>query len=220
MPQKPPLPPLDFLLENGYQFEPMQYLSAAWTLFKQFVGGFVLFTLVVLIGLRIAEELPNWLGLIVQLILSVTWAGYFWVCFRLDSGEKPTLSDFMRGFKHWRLLAPVAIATISPLVFALFCTLYLPLPLGLAALCLGLVLVALFMFALPMAVIYGIGLGQAIGYSSRLALQNIVRIGFFFLLLLGINLVAIPTIIGVPLTIPLSACAIYCAMKHIFQQTA
>ncbi len=94
----------DPLLQNGYRFEPLRYVREGIALFQQFAGGFILFTLAVLIALRIAEELPNLLAVAVQLALAVCWAGYMWVCRLLSQGQKPELSDFLHGFRHPKYL--------------------------------------------------------------------------------------------------------------------
>lgn len=219
MPHTPELPSFDNLLENGYQFVPMQYFKAAWALFKQFVGGFVLFTLLMLVSLRISKELPNWMGAIIQLLLSVAWVGYFWVCSRLENKEKPMLNDFFIGFRQMRLFFPTVMAVICPLVAALFIATYVPLPIYLAIVSVALLLLALFIFAIPITAIYNIGTIESLSLSSRLVMKNWISIIFFFLVITCLNLIAIPTIIGVPLTLPLSACAIYCAFRHIIAQT-
>lgn len=214
----PTEPTFDRLLQNGYRFEPIQYLKDGFALFKQFVGGFVLFTLAVLLGLRIAEELPELLGVAIQLCFAVCWAGYFFVCYKISHYIKPQMSDFLQGFRLWRLLLPVGIVSLCPLIVGLLVAIYTPAPVGLAAIAFALLLVVLFIFALPIVVFYQIPILQALSLSTRLVLKNALSVGFFFLLLMAINLLAIPTIIGPPLTIPLSACAIYSAFAHLVAQ--
>lgn len=225
MPSIPPLlTHLEQRLRDGYtyQFEPIRYLRESVAIFRQFVGGFILFSLAALLVLRIARELPLALFLVVILGLSGCWAGYFWVCRQLAQANKPQLTDFLHAFrpsnlKTWLLLA---IIIALPFVIALAIAAYTPVVVDLVVLGMALLVSLLSIFALPLCACYNINPLQALSLSLGLVSKNLLPITFFVLLLIAANLLAIPTIIGLPLSLSLSACAIYSACSHLLAQYA
>lgn len=188
------------LLVNGYTVAVGRYFTGAWSLFKKYPQGFLLYGLLV-IALHAASAGAFFLC-IYPLI-----AGISLVAHRLEERETPEFSHFFGGFNHF---LPLFMGTLIAWIF---------IALGLLT-CgiLSIYLIVGYHFVSELILFRGLDFGPAMEASRKMVQKQWFEIFFFVLLLAVINLVGAITVLGLAFTIPYTVLATHVAFEEIFAQ--
>lgn len=218
-------------LEEGYSFRTMDYISQGFHWFGKNPGPYIGYLLLSFIILMIAGIIP--LG--GTLISGPITAGYILYAHQQRKGNA-MFDNFFHGFNHFLPLLGYTILSSIIIVAPIFVTMipffgmlsmngsseagipsifFILVPLiFIVVLLLSIGLV----FAMPMIVIGGFGVIDAISGSFKLAFKNFGSIfGLAFLLFLINILGALCLIVGLLVTIPASAIAMYSAFHDVFE---
>jgi hypothetical protein len=196
---------VDTLAVQGYEFNLSFYISEGYNLFKQNVGGFILFTVVYFAILMSLAFIP-FLGSLASAALGAPLlAGCYMAAKRVRQGETVEFGQFFDGFK---LGAPIfLVGLISQLVTLLgFVLLIIP----------GIYLAIAYAFATFFVTFHGMDFWPAMEASRKVISKNWFGFFGFFLVLGLINMAgAIALGVGLLVTIPVTYCAIYIAFAEI-----
>ncbi|MBW1991202.1 MAG: zinc ribbon domain-containing protein [Deltaproteobacteria bacterium] len=201
-PDKPPeSPPPSPLLQPG------EYLKTGWRLFRQFPGGFVVFTLVYLVILAVISH-PRGIGwLAATAIHEPLTAGVIIVAAKLLQDKNPRFRDFFGGFQFRYFLPLVLLGLISRILITIGLILLIA-P--------GVYLMVSYIFATPLLVDRGLDFWPALEESRRFVTPRWFSFFGFILLLLLVNLAGILALgVGLLVSIPVSWCAVMAAYADI-----
>lgn len=221
-------PSLEELRANGYKFEISRYFSVGWSAMKPEIGMYILFTVLLAVILAISSFIP-FAQILIQVPLT---AGFFVYGRRVLLEEKPDFGDFFGGFKQFgqlvlynilvyvitlALIIPVFLisgASISSLTAivddpenAIPALLAILGPVMILFAVIAVVVQALFFFAVPLIVIGKLSALNAITWSIKLALKNVLWIVLFmFIVGLIVGAGALACGVGLLFTIPFGQC--------------
>ncbi len=173
------------------------YLKTGWHLFRQYPGGFIGFTALVLVIQAGLGCLPKvgWLVLFIQYPLMF---GFVAASARLIQGEGPHFGDFFQGFKF--LLTLILLAVVSQ-IFIVLGLLLLVVP--------GVYLTVGFFLAPWFVLDRKVGFWEAMQLSRRMVQPHWFELFGLFLLIILINLLGVLALgVGLLVTIPVSWCAL------------
>lgn len=200
---------IDALIQRGYTVKIGEYISQGWELFKKNAGGYIGFTIVlVLLGLVVnrIDAAASPLGTVINLVVTgPLFAGWYIVAFKQLRNRLPEFADFFKGFNNFLPFFLVYLVTgiLIGLGFILF---IIP----------GIYLAVAYMFSMPFAVAQRMDFWSAMEASRKLITKNWFSFFGFSLLLFLINLGgALLLGVGLLVTIPLSACAVAAAYADI-----
>jgi uncharacterized membrane protein len=219
--------------------------SESWALFMKNPGIWVVFGLVVLVGLTVLSLIPLIGGLAACVLLEVIIGGWVLSARKLDTGGALELGDLFSGFKDKLnpLLVLGAIAAVAGLVIAMVAALMgggaivgmatgaayksagglmAGAAFGLLAALVGLALAFVFSmamwFAAALVVFRGSAPVDAMKTSWAASLANFVPFLVYGLIWIVAAVVAsIPFLLGWLLLMPLTMLGIYCSYKDIFE---
>jgi membrane-anchored glycerophosphoryl diester phosphodiesterase (GDPDase) len=197
------------LIQRGYTVKIGDYISQGWQLFKKNAGGYVVFTIIlILINIVVTKinESASPLGTVISLVVTgPLTAGWYIVAFKQLRNRLPEFADFFKGLNNF--LPFFLLNLISGILIGLgFVLLILP----------GIYLAVAYMFALPFAVAQRMDFWTAMEASRKLITKNWFSFFGFGLVLFLINLGgALLLGVGLLVTIPLSACAVAAAYADI-----
>jgi uncharacterized membrane protein len=151
------------------------YLKDSWNLFRQYPGGFIGFTAILLgIGLVlniIFSLFPTRSGIAIFFLLLLSWllgalltplyGGFFTVPALLAQGQRPSFGDFFAGYHHFLHLFLVGL--IAPLIIAAGLILFTPI---------GIYLGVSYLLALPLVLDRRVSFWSALEASRRAVWQN------------------------------------------------
>jgi hypothetical protein len=100
------------LLENGYETNSIEYIKKGIELFKQDIGSFIGFILIVAVAQGIISSIPFVKGFASAVIAPIL-AGGFIVARKIDQKEARSFSNFFDGTNKY---TPLAIVTLIPTV--------------------------------------------------------------------------------------------------------
>ena len=188
------------LLLNGYTVTVGRYFSGAWSLFRKYPQGFLLYGLL-LIGLHLVSA-----GAFILCIYPLI-AGISLVAHRLEKRETPEFSQFFAGFNHF---LPLFMGSLIAWIF---------IALGLLT-CgiLSIYLIVGYHFVSELILFRGLDFGPALEASRKMVQKQWFEIFFFVLLLALINLLGALTVFGLAFTIPYTVLATHVAFEEIFAQ--
>lgn len=200
---------VDDLVQNGYSVDIGKYFGRGWEICKQNLGGFVGFTVVlVLIGLALGALPERLAGLrsIINLVISGPLvAGFYIVAFKLMKQQAVAFGDFFRGFNNF---LPLFLTNLLVSIFTAIGFILLIVP--------GIYLAVAYLFSIPFVVGRKFDFWEAMESSRKVITKQWFGIFVFLLALLGINIVgALLLGVGLLVTIPLSSCAIAAAFEDI-----
>ena len=200
---------LEGLLKKNYTVKIGAYISAGLEIFKKNIGGFVGFTIVlILINLILAQinKSASPVGSLISLFISGPLnAGSLIVAFKVLRNRETTFGDFFRGFNHYVPLFMLSL--VSGVLILLGCVLFL-IP--------GLYLAVAYAFALPLVLDKKMNFWDAMEFSRKLISKNWFSFFGFMLVLALINFAGVLLLgVGLLVTIPLSVCAIAAAYADI-----
>jgi Tfp pilus assembly protein PilF len=192
-----PATSLSLSAPGGEQAPRESYLKTGWHLFKQYPGGFIGFTALVLLIQMGLGYLPKvgWMVLFIQYPLMF---GFVTVSSRLIQGERPQFGEFFNGFTF--LLTLLLLGVVSQ-IFIILGLLLLVVP--------GVYLMVGFFLAPWFVLDRGVGFWEAMQLSRRTVQPHWFELFGLFLLIILINLLGVLALgVGLLVTIPVGWCAL------------
>lgn len=200
---------VDALIQRGYTVKIGEYISQGWELFKKNIGGYIGFTIVLVVLSLIFAQInrsASPLGSVISLVVTgPLTAGWYIVAFKQLRSRPPEFGDFFKGFNNF--LPFFLVYLITGILISL----------GLVLLILpGIYLAVAYIFAMPFAVAQRMDFWSAMEASRKLITKNWFSFFGFVLVLFLINVVgALLLGVGLLVTIPLSVCATAAAYADI-----
>ena len=181
------------------------YIRQGWEMFKQHVGEFVGFTLIVFVASVVSSKLAFAGSFIVSAVVSSLTAGYSIAAFKLMSGQRFEFADFFKGFNYF---LPLFLASLAASFLVCVGLLLLLIP--------GIYLAVSYMFATFFIIDYRMEFWQALETSRKIISQNWFAFFGFSFALFAINLLGVLAFgVGLLVTIPVTVCAAAIAYKEI-----
>ena len=202
------------VIQNGYSVDIGKYLGEGWEIFKKNIGGFVGFTVIVLLLSSLSVILPEkarLLGNVASAVLAGPLnAGLFIVAFKLIKQRSTTFSDFFLGFNNF---LQFFIANLLVSILVGIASLFLLLP--------GIYLGVAYSFTTALIVDRKFDFWEAMETSRKVISKRWFPFFGFVLVLALINIVgALLFFVGLLFTIPLTMCAIAAAYQDILGLSA
>jgi uncharacterized membrane protein len=200
---------VDSVLQQGYEVKIGGYLQRGWDIMKQNLGGFIGFTVIlVLISLIPAvmpERLAPLVNIVVNVISPILSAGFLIVAFKIIKRQSTEFGDFFLGFNSF---LPIFLTSLLVGIFVLLGMVLLIIP--------GIFLVVAYSFSIAFVVGRNFDFWEAMESSRKIVSRRWFSF-FAFLLVLGLVNIAGLLLLGVGLlfTIPLSSCALAAAFDDI-----
>ena len=182
---------------GGDQAPRESYLKTGWHLFKQYPGGFIGFTALVLLIQTGLGYLPK-VGWMVLFIQYPFMFGFVTVSSRLIQGERPQFGEFFEGF---RFLPTLVLLGVVSQIFIVLGLLLLVVP--------GVYLMVGFFLAPWFVLDRRVGFWEAMQLSRRAVQPHWFELFGLFLLIVLVNLLGILALgVGLLVTIPVGWCAL------------
>jgi len=190
---------------TGYQFNLSYCISQGYDVFKQNIGGFVLYTLVYF-GVSIALAFIPLVGSLSAAALgSALSAGLFMAARKIKNGETVEFSQFFDGFK---LGAPIFLVGLIVQLLTAVGLLLLIIP--------GIYLAIAYAFASMFVTFHGMDFWPAMEASRKVIGKNWFGMLGFFLVLGLINVGGVLALgVGLLVTFPITLCAVYVAFEEV-----
>ena len=190
---------------TGYQFNLSYCISQGYDVFKQNIGGFVLYTLVYF-GVSIALAFIPLVGSLSAAALgSALSAGLFMAARKIKNGETVEFSQFFDGFK---LGAPIFLVGLIAQLLTAVGLLLLIIP--------GIYLAIAYAFASMFVTFHGMDFWPAMEASRKVIGKNWFGMLGFFLVLGLINVGGVLALgVGLLVTFPITLCAVYVAFEEV-----
>ena len=206
---------IEDLIENGYETDVYRYIREGWEIFKKNAGLFIAFTLVWALfnGVTYDTQITPWFtikygGLLNVLIGPCLTAGWYIAARRTSHGQELRFEHFFDGFKLWAKVIPFHLVAM---IFMAIGMVFLVLP--------GIYLAVSYVFVIPIIVLYkeDLPLMDTLEGSRKVISKKWWNFFGFGFLLLGVNILGVLALgIGVLVSVPVSACAMYAAYEDIF----
>ena len=195
----------DHQLNASRTLNVQEYIRQGWEMFKEHVGEFVGFTLILFVASVVSSKSSFAGSLVFSAIVASLSAGYGIAAFRLLSGQQFEFADFFKGFNYFLPLFLASLAG-SFLVCIGFVLLIIP----------GIYLVVAYMFTTFLIIDYRMEFWQAMETSRKIITKNWFAFFGFALALFAVNLLGgLALGVGLLVTIPVTACAAAVAYKDI-----
>jgi hypothetical protein len=181
------------------------YIKQGWEMFKEHIGEFVGFTLLIFVISAISSKLGFIGPFFSSAINSALFAGFVIAAFKLLSGKSFQFSDFFNGFNYFLPLF-LAGLVVGFLVSIGMVLLVIP----------GIYLAVGYMFTPFFIIDYRMEFWQAMETSRKIISKNWLTFFGFGLALFALNLVGLLAFgVGLLVTFPVSACAAAIAYKEV-----
>ncbi|MBD1910102.1 MULTISPECIES: hypothetical protein [unclassified Leptolyngbya] len=200
---------VDSIVQQGYTVKIGDYIQRGWGVMQQNLGGFIGFTVVIVLISLIPAALGQRLGplasLAVNVISPILLAGYLIVAFKILKRQSTTFNDFFQGFSNF---LPIFLTSLLVSIFTFLGFLVLILP--------GVFLAVAYAFSIPFVVGRKFDFWEAMEASRKVVTKNWFPMFLFLLAIVVLNVVgALLLGVGLLFTIPLSYCAIAVAFEDI-----
>ncbi|ACF11125.1 protein of unknown function DUF975 [Chlorobaculum parvum NCIB 8327] len=193
------------LIENGYEVNTSDYVQKGWEMFKEHVGEFVGFTLLVFAISLASAKLEALGSLLFSALAAPLYAGYSIAAFRLINGQSLQFSDFFRGFNYFLPLFLAGLAS-GIIVSVGFMLLIIP----------GIYLAIGYMLTTFLIIDHRMEFWQAMETSRKIITKNWFAFFVFALVLALINVLGILALgVGLLISAPVTSCAAAIAYKEI-----
>ena len=195
------------LIENGYEFRFGDYLSEGMEIFKQNIGGFVLYALVMM-GINMVLGLIPIIGSIGSVVISAPLTvGFYIVARKIRYGGEYEFGDFFGGFQKFM---PLFLTSLIGGLLTLAGFIFLVIP--------GIYLAIAFSWGSLMVWFFDYEFWPALDTSRKIISKNWFPI-FGFLFVLGLILMggALAFGIGILFAIPFMHCCVYAAFDDILK---
>ncbi|TLU88429.1 MAG: hypothetical protein FDX30_02575 [Chlorobium sp.] len=180
-------------------------MGQAWNMFKEHVGEFVGFTLIIFVASALSSRMNFAGSIVISAAASSFYAGYAIAAFRILTGQPFEFADFFKGFNYFLPLFLAGLA-MGFLVLTGLALLVIP----------GIYLAVCYMFTTFLIIDYRMEFWQAMETSRKIITKHwFAFFGFTFVLFL-VNLLGVLALgIGILVSIPVTACASAIAYKEI-----
>ena len=180
------------------------YIRQGWEMFKEHVGEFIGFTLILVVASIVSSQLSFAGSVVFSAIVASLSAGYSIAAFRLLSGQQLEFADFFKGFNYF---LPLFLASLAGgFLVSIGFLLIIP----------GIYLAVAYMFTTFLIIDYRMEFWQAMETSRKIITKNWFAFFGFAFALFAINLLgACALVVGLLVTIPVTACAAAIAYKDI-----
>ncbi|NTW81866.1 MAG: hypothetical protein HGB36_00635 [Chlorobiaceae bacterium] len=181
-----------------------EYIGQAWKMFKEHVGEFVGFTLIIFVASALSSKIFAG-SIVISAAASSFYAGYAIAAFRILTGQPFEFSDFFKGFNYF---LPLFLAGLAGGFLVMIGLALLVIP--------GIYLAVCYMFTTFLIIDYRMEFWQAMETSRKIITKHwFAFFGFTFVLFL-VNLLGVLALgIGILVSIPVTACASAIAYKEI-----
>ena len=190
---------------DNYEFRFGEYLSKGWSVFGKKMGGFIGFTLVIILINMVLGLIPV-IGQIATMVINAPlMAGYYVVARKLMNDEETAFGDFFGGFDYF---LPLFLAGLVSSIFIMIGMFLLLIP--------GIYLAVAYMFTSLMVINRDLSFFDAMEMSRKLITKKwFAFFGFAFVIGL-INVVGLLLLgIGMLFTLPFTICAVAVAFDDI-----
>lgn len=200
---------IDSILQQGYEVKIGDYLQRGWDIMKQNLGGFIGFTVILVLISLIPAVMPERLAplanIVVNVISPILSAGFLFVAFKLIKRQSTEFGDFFLGFNSF---LPIFLTSLLVGLFVVLGMFLLIIP--------GIFLAVAYSFSLAFVVGRKFDFWEAMESSRKIVSRKWFSF-FAFLLVLGlVNVVGLLLLgVGLLFTIPLSNCALAAAFDDI-----
>ncbi|MFK8101886.1 MAG: hypothetical protein AB8G15_05160 [Saprospiraceae bacterium] len=224
---------LEEIISNGYEFNTFDYLSKGYDIFRQNMGGFVGFILVMGAVNFIADLIPILGDLAFTLVLCpVLSVGPYIVAHKIYKRETHEFADFFKGTDYLKELVIFTAVTMAVSLFfglpfaGVYYDLYFGEPMNILQESFSpfsflifiplIYLIVSWSWSSLFIVFYKMNFWDAMEMSRKIIMKNWLQY-FFFLIVLGFTTVsgAILLLVGMLFTIPIVFCAQYVAFAEI-----
>ncbi|NTV68126.1 MAG: hypothetical protein HGB06_10715 [Chlorobaculum sp.] len=193
------------LIEQGYEVNASDYVQKGWEMFKEHVGEFIGFALIIFAISLVSARMATFGSLLFSAVAAPLYAGYSIAAFKIITGQPFQFSDFFKGFNYF---LPLFLASLASgiIVGVGFILLIIP----------GIYLAIGYMLTTFLIIDYRMEFWQAMETSRKIITKNWFSF-FGFALLLGlVNLLGLIALgVGLLVTIPVTSCAAAIAYKEI-----
>ncbi|MEI8031992.1 MAG: hypothetical protein WCH05_01400 [Chlorobiaceae bacterium] len=190
-------------INGGYDVDVSGYIRRAWEMFREHVGEFIGFTLIVIVLSSLSSHPFG--SLLFSALATPLYAGYAIVAFKLSVGQEIEFSDFFKGFNYFLPLFLAGLA-MGLLVSVGFVLLILP----------GIYLAVGYTFAIYLIVDHRMEFWQAMETSRKIVTKHWFRILWVGVVLAAVNLLGLLALgVGLLVSLPVSACAAAIAYREI-----
>ncbi len=226
---------LEEIINNGYEFNTFDYLSKGYNIFRQNMGGFVGFVLVMMAVNFVAGLIPILGDLAFTFVLSPVLAvGPYIVAHKIHKRDTHEFADFFKGTDYLKELVILTAVTMFISLFfgipfaGVFYDYYLGDPMDILqsnfspfAFLVFIPLIYLIVswsWSSLFIVFYNMKFWDAMEMSRKIIMKNWLQY-FFFLIVLAFTAMsgAILIFVGLLFTIPIVFCAQYVAFAEITQ---
>ncbi|NTW56655.1 MAG: hypothetical protein HGB20_06390 [Chlorobiaceae bacterium] len=195
----------DHYAEANISFNTGEYIRQAWDLFKEHVGEFLGFTLVIFVASAISSRMNFAGSLVISAVTTTFYAGYAIAAFKILGGHPFQFSDFFRGFNYF---LPLFLAGLAGGFLVCIGLILLIVP--------GIYLGVCYMFTTFLIIDYRMDFWQAMEISRKIISRHWFSFFGFAFVLFAINVLGVLALgIGTFVSIPVSACAAAIAYKDI-----
>ena len=182
-----------------------EYIKQGYEMFKEHVGEFVGFTLIIFVASVVGSRIAFAGSFIFSAVITSLSAGYGIAAFRLLSGQQLEFADYFKGFNYFLplFLASLAGGFLVGVGFVLI-------------IILGIYLAVSYMFTTFLIIDYRMEFWQALETSRKIITKNWFAFFGFAFALFAINLFGCLAFgVGLLVTIPVTACATAIAYREI-----
>lgn len=182
-----------------------EYIGKGWTMFKEHIGEFVGFTLLIFVVSLASSKMAFTGSLVFSALAAPFYAGYSIAVFRLSSGKPFEFGDFFKGFNYF---LPLFLAGLAGGLLVSLGLVLLIIP--------GIYLAVAYMFTTFLIIDYRMEFWQAMETSRQIISRHWFAFFGFGIALFAVNMLgAIALGIGLLVTIPVTSCAAAIAYKEI-----
>jgi len=195
----------DRQINEGFEVNGSDYIRKGWEMFRQNVGEFIGFALILFTVSAVSSAGSGGGSMIFSGLTAPLCVGFGIAAFKRMSGQEIQFSDFFIGFKYF---LPLFLASLAMGILVAVGLVLLVLP--------GIYLATGYIFAMFLIVDYRMEFWQAMETSRKIVSREWWAIFGFGCLLLLLNLAgALALGVGLLVTIPVSSCAVAIAYKEI-----
>lgn len=192
-------------LAGNYEFKMGEYINKGFDIFKKDPGLFIGFTIIYITISAVLAFIPV-VGTIANMAITAPLAaGFFIMADKVNKNESRSFGDFFKGFDSF---LPLFLVGIVGGIITILCLILLILP--------GIFIAVCYSFASMFVVFYKNEFWDALENSRKVITRNWwIFFGFIIVLALINFLGALCLGVGIFVTIPATACAIYAAFDDI-----
>lgn len=202
---------IQYLLDNGYEVRIGDYVNRGFEIFKQNIGGFLGFTLLIIFlpaifNIGFSEDIASALsGLYNAFVFPPLAAGYYIMANKISKNESYAFNDFFKGLNYY---VPLLLTGLVGGILTVLGFIALVIP--------GIYLAVAFSFAVLFVLFGGYGFWDALQASRKVVSKNFFSVFGFLIVILLINFAGLLVLcVGWLVTMPASYCMIYAAYEDI-----